>query len=117
MELSLENAERFARERTITYRWKLGTLDYEGWEQGIELVIGHNKYRKSIEATLYLVGYRDGFRKHSVQVFDRERPSSKVIEAVPCARYSDKALSSVESAALARFGVVNDTAALLLAVA
>lgn len=83
-------------DRKVTYTW-LGVQDGDGNAPGVRLEVRHDKARKQLTATFYRFTrqQRDGYAMEVHEMgFVGSTANSRQYAAVPCARYSDKALSA-----------------------
>ena len=106
--LRIEDAQRHERDRKVTYSWRTGETDAEGWALGVELVVAHHKQLRAMTVSAYRVGYRDGMVQHLVDFWGGS--TAIRVATIPCARYSAKALTGAEAVAIANVGAVSDWA-------
>lgn len=108
MTLRIDDAQRFERDRTVTYSWRLGEPDADGWTAGVELSAGYVKAFRAMTVTALQVAYRDGMVRYYFS--DGRGLTALRLDVHYIARYSAKALRDAEALAIANVGVVSDWA-------
>ena len=89
------------KDRNITYRWEIPATAAPDFIEAVELIVSHNKHRKTIDAVLHCIAVRGPIVSWSMSLSGRGPSNAHTLSGTPCSRYSAKQLEAAHTRAVA----------------